>query len=208
MKDKYNNLTVIKEVEKFVLPSGQTNRAFLCRCDCGKEKVVRMLHLVNYRVKTCGCQNKDVFGESNSKIYKIWNSIKTRCKPNYFESKNYYDKGIRVCDEWLNSYQAFKEFCLNNGFKCDLTIDRINSNGNYEPNNVRFVTQKVNCNNRSNTIMVNYKNELISLRLLVEKYQIQTSASTIIARLKRGYDIEKAINAPIKNNYKNRKKNS
>ena len=74
MNTKYGRLTVIKEVDKLILPCGQTNRAFLCKCDCGQEKVVRMLHLVRGRTLSCGCNGKDVYGASTkSKIYIVWN---------------------------------------------------------------------------------------------------------------------------------------
>lgn len=201
MNIRYGKLTILKEVEKLILPCGQKNRAFLCRCDCGKEKVIRMVHLTNGRILTCGCLGKEIYGESKSKIYKLWNSIKTRCKENYFESEFYYKKGIRVCDLWLNSFQEFKKFALSNGYKEGLTIDRIDSNGNYEPNNVRFVTPKENCNNRKNTYMVIYNGESISLQILLEKLKYKGNITTIYARLKRGYSIENALSKPIGKNY-------
>lgn len=201
---KINNLTVIKEIERKKLPCGQYNRAFLCKCDCGNETEVRLLHLNRGSIKTCGCAGKDVKGESYSEIYKIYNSIRTRTKENYFERKHYFDKGIKVCEEWKNSFQTFKKFAIENGYKKGLTIDRINSNGNYEPNNVRFVTQKVNANNRHNTFMVEHNGQKKSLRLLVDELGVKIKFDTIYARIKRGYSFEEAVNIPIKNNYSGR----
>jgi hypothetical protein len=209
MNEKFGLLTIVKEVERLRLPCGQTNRAFLCKCDCGNEAVVRKSHLFNGRTTSCGCRGKGINGECLTPIYKVWNSIKTRTKPNYFKSKDYYDKGVRVCDEWLNSYQEFKKFALANGFKKGLTIDRIDSNGNYEPSNVRFVTPKVNCNNRGNTFMVEYQGKKHSLRLLHEELKLKIPIATIYTRIvKGGYTFEEAITKPIGNNYKGRFKGS
>lgn len=206
MKEKFGLLTIIREVDRLRLPCGQTNRAYLCKCECGKEIVIRKSHLFSGRTKTCGCFGKTIRGESSSAVYKVWNSIKTRTKPNYFQSKNYYDKGIRVCDEWLNSFQEFKKFALENGFKKGLTIDRIDSNGNYEPSNVRFVTPKINCNNRKNTFMVEYNGEKHSLQLLHDELKIKIPYATIYTRILRGYTFNEAISKPIGNNYKGRNK--
>lgn len=205
---KINSLTVIKEVERKKLPCGQFNRAFLCRCDCGKEKEVRLLHLNRGSIKTCGCIGKDVYGESTTEIYKIWNSIKTRTKENYFERKHYFDKNIKVCDEWKNSFQLFKKFAIDNGYKKGLTIDRIDSNKNYEPNNVRFVSAKINANNKSNTFMVVFNGENQSLQLLIDNLNLKIKPFTVYSRIKRGYTVEDALYKPIKNNYAGRFKNN
>lgn len=109
-----------------------------------------------------------------------------------------------MCEEWYNSYSAFKIWCIQNGYKDGLTIDRINNDKGYEPSNCRLVTPMENCNNRRNTFMVNYNgNEkpftelLRELGLLKHQYAIRT-------RMKRGWTAQDAINTPIrKGNYHN-----
>jgi len=201
---RYGHLVVISESEKVYLPCGQPNRVFLCKCDCGREKNIRMVHLTNYRTTTCGCMNKDVFGECKTPLYIVWNSIKTRTKKNHHEHKNYFDRGIRVCDEWANSFQSFKAYATLQGFKKGLTIDRINNDKGYEPGNIRFVPSYVNVNNRRNTCMVEYNGKSISLQLALRQINYKENFTTIYARIKRGYSFEDAIKIPIKNNYKGR----
>lgn len=96
---------------------------------------------------SCGC-NWIKHGEAGSRLYKIWLNMKERClNPNESAYKNYGERGITICNEWLK-YINFRDWALNNGYKDDLTIDRENNNGNYEPNNCRFVTLIVNNQNR------------------------------------------------------------
>ena len=196
--DKYGMLTIIEKVPDIVLPCGQKNKAFLCRCDCGREKVIRKLHLFRGRIKSCGCLGKDVHGESNTKLYTVWNSIRTRCKPNHHEKHIYYDRGIAVCKEWLESFQAFKSWAIANGYKHGLQIDRIDNYLGYSPENCRFVDSKTNCNNRRNTIYVEYEGKKESLRMIIDRLRIETDFTTIYHRIKRGWDPHKAIHTPAR----------
>ena len=195
---KYSMLTVIKEVDKFILPSGQPNRAYLCKCDCGKEKVIRKLHLVRGRTKSCGCFPRTRNGKSNHPIYVVYNSMRTRTKPNYFEKHLYYDKGIKMCEEWANDFFNFFKWAEENGYKKGLVIDRIDGNKNYSPDNCRFVTQLVNSNNRDCTFYVNYKGEKVSLRMLLRELNRNEDAYTIYTRIKRGMSLEMALEKPIR----------
>lgn len=198
--EKYFMLTIIKEVDPFVLPCGQKNRAFLCKCDCGKETIVRRLHLVRGKIKSCGCLTKTKEGLSHHPLYKVLQSIKLRTSGHYDDI--YKRKGIQMCDEW-NDYLTFYEWAINNGYKKGLQIDRINSNGNYDPSNCRFVTPKENCNNRENTFFVTYKNKIIPFTELIESKNLIRYEAGIRARIKRGWTIEKAFDTPIrKGNYK------
>lgn len=84
----------------------------------------------------------------NERLYKIWTNMKQRCtNPNYVRSKDYMGRGITICNEWLNNYQAFEDWSMNNGYSDNLSIDRINNSGNYEPNNCRWTTAEVQANN-------------------------------------------------------------
>lgn len=197
INSKYSMLTVIKETDRLILPSGQTNRAYLCRCDCGKEKVVRKVHLVRGRIKSCGCFPRTRNGKSNHPIYVVYNSIRTRTKPNYFEKHLYYDKGIRMCDKWKDDYMVFFNWAQENGYRKGLVIDRIDGNKNYSPDNCRFVTPLVNSNNRSCTLYVTYKGEKIALKLLLREINRLNDYSCIRRRLKK-MSIEQALEKPIR----------
>lgn len=112
-----------------------------CRCDCGNETNVTSSDLVTGNTQSCGCQRKENFnhnihGHSHERLYGIYIAMKTRCRNNPYYSK------VSVCDEWVNDYESFREWALNNGYSDSLTIDRINNDGNYEPTNCRWVSMK------------------------------------------------------------------
>lgn len=120
-----------------------------CKCDCGNEKIVRGSHLKNGSIKSCGCFRKEVTGKKatvhgkyGSRLYRIWKGIKGRCfNPSNSKYPIYGGRGITVCNEWLE-YEPFYEWAMKNGYKEDLTIERIDVNGNYEPSNCTWVTEK------------------------------------------------------------------
>lgn len=117
-----------------------------------------------------------MYEEHNTKnrLYRIWADMKRRCKnsdrPNY---KNYGGKGIRVCQEWENSFDSFREWALNNGYSDDLSIDRIDNNGNYEPSNCCWVTAKEQANNKRNNLHIEYKGETRTLAQWCEVFGLE-----------------------------------
>lgn len=200
---KFSKLTVIGNASNLVLPSGQKPRRVVCQCECGKESTVLLLHLTRGRIKSCGCIAKTLNGESKDLICRAWKSMKDRCKPNYAERHLYFDKGIIVCDEWANDYFAFKKWALENNFKPHLQLDRIDGNKGYSPDNCRFVTPKINGNNRADTFYVTYNNQRIAFMLLIDTLKIpHRHIQTIRGRIKRGWEHQMAIDTPIrKGNY-------
>lgn len=123
--------------------------AWLCRCDCGSLLYVRGYNLRSGQTRSCGCLLQEkirTHGESKrNKLYKIWLDIKQRCSNKKMKGYRYYGgKGITVCPEWQKSYLAFKNWAFANGYQEGLTIDRLDSDGNYEPSNCRWITRSEN----------------------------------------------------------------
>lgn len=149
---KFGRLTV---VERHGVKDGHA--AWLCKCDCGNTTVVNGRNLRNGRTTSCGCYHKEILinrskthGMSKTRLYRIWHNMKNRCF--YTKDKHFNDyggRGITVCDEWKNDFESFKKWSLSNGYSDELTIDRINNDGNYEPSNCRWVTMKEQCKNRT-----------------------------------------------------------
>lgn len=140
-----------------------------CKCDCGNTTVAAVYRLTSGQTKSCGCYKeyvkKQLFGGhhithgySHHPICNTYYSMKGRCyNKNNVDYKNYGGRGIKVCDEWLKNSGKFVEWSLNNGWKPGLSIDRIDTNGDYEPSNCRWATTKQQNNNRRNTCFIEYE---------------------------------------------------
>lgn len=158
MGRKFTRLTVIRQVEDYVSISGKTrNSKWLCKCDCGNVKEIRVDYLKNEQTKSCGCLQRErastastTHGQSKNILYRTWANIKTRCyNPKSTKYEYWGGRGIIVCDEWKNSAETFIEWCLANGYKKGLQIDRVDNNDNYKPSNCKFVnSQENNLNKR------------------------------------------------------------
>ena len=140
---------------------------WLCQCDCGNKKSIRMDALVSGRTNSCGCipTGKIKHGQSRSKLYGVWTAIKMRCyNPNEPAYCHYGMRGIRMCDEWHNSFQPFFDWAIEHGYSEGLTIDRIDNDGDYEPANCRWVTQRVQNSNRRDTVFIDWNGKSLSMR--------------------------------------------
>ena len=135
-------------------------------------------------------------GMSHQRLHNIWLTMRQRCsKPNCSGWRKYGAKGIRVCDEWEHSFECFRDWAYAHGYDDTLTIDRIDPKGNYEPDNCRWVTQKVQQNNRSNNVKLTYQGETHSL---VEWSEIRNIPWHILYdRHHRGWDVNRIFEQPI-----------
>lgn len=136
-------------------------------------------------------------GERNSRLYTIWCRMKQRCFDTKIECyKNYGGRGITICDEWKNNYSAFKEWAINNGYKDDLTIDRIDVNGNYEPNNCKWATRKEQANNTRTNRNITYNNETHTLAEWSDITGIQRDV--IKSRIEKGWSLDNVFSKGVR----------
>lgn len=135
-------------------------------------------------------------GMSHTRLHNIWLTMRQRCeKPNCSAYHKYGAKGIRVCSEW-NVFENFRDWSLNNGYDDSLTIDRINPRGNYEPSNCRWVTQKVQQNNRSNNVHLVYNGE--DRTLMEWEKESGIPYHILYDRYRRKWETERIFEQPIR----------
>lgn len=155
---RFGRLTVIERTEK----ESKGQARWLCRCDCGNTAIVQSYDLRSGNTQSCGCQRKEHFthfvhGHSKERIYAIWKGMKSRCfNKNRKHYKDYGGRGITVCQEWKDDFESFYEWSIANGYSDDLSIDRINSDGNYEPSNCRWADGITQGNNKTNNAVIEF----------------------------------------------------
>ncbi|MDD5358453.1 MAG: AP2 domain-containing protein [Candidatus Nanoarchaeia archaeon] len=142
-----------------ILPTERCKEKVKCalyECSCGKRFVTRIKDVKNGKIQSCGCLRSSMLskrntshGMANTKLYGIWEGIKKRCNNQNSPNYSYYGgRGIKICDDWNSSFESFYIWSINNGYKEGLTIDRKDNDGNYYPDNCRWVTLSVNCRNQ------------------------------------------------------------
>lgn len=193
---RFGKLTVIEQtgISKSHKP------LFLCHCDCGNEKVVDLYSMRSGHTQSCGCYNKERLREANTvhggscgdRLHTTWGHMVYRCSNK--NMTNYGGRGISVCEEWRNSYESFRDWALGNGYRDDLTIDRIDNNGNYCPENCRWATNRTQANNTRRNHNLTAFGETKTVTEWSRVYGVKYN--TILSRLNKGWSVEAAISTP------------
>lgn len=200
-EDRFGYLTVIREVEPNVTPCGTVQRKFLCRCDCGNEVIRLRSTLQKNPNPSCGCMEltigdrtrKYTKEQTSSFLYSTWNGMKQRClDPNSSHYHRYGGRGVTICEEWLNDYSKFYEWAMANGASKELTLDRIDTDGNYEPSNCRWADVEMQMNNTSQNRFIEYNGEKLTVMQWSRRTGIEEG--TIRRRLDSyGYSVAEAL---------------
>lgn len=185
------------------------NRHWKCICDCGKITYPSAGSLLQGNTTSCGCKRIENANAANNarrtyageyinghtRLYNIWHGMCQRCHdPNSTGYANYGAKGIIVCKEWRENPLIFQKWALENGYTDDLSIDRIDFNGNYEPSNCRWVTREVQDNNKRTNVFLDYNGKHMTIAQWARELNI--SYSVIQHRIKAGWTVEDALTKP------------
>lgn len=209
--DKYGRLTVVREVEP-KRSAGQVQRSVECRCECGVVKEYRFYSLRNGNTSSCGCLAREVAGSgskthglSDTAEYGIWQGMLSRCDSSGSQAnRNYGGRGIAVCDRW-RSFESFYED-MGPRPSSKHSIDRINNNGDYEPGNCRWATQKEQARNTRVNYLVEHNGEVKCVADWAEQYGFRPSV-LYIRLVKLGWTFEKSVSWPVFNKGATRARN-
>lgn len=200
---KFGRLTVV-ERDCLATKKRGNHARWICRCDCGNYTVVASGNLKSGDTKSCGCLRREMVSKTQSKhrktetkLFKIWCGMKQRCySKNVDAYKDYGGRGISICDDWKDDFQAFYDWAMANGYSEGTSIDRIDNDNGYSPNNCRWTTRKVQQNNTRKNRYITYNGETHTLTEWSEISGIKIM--TLWHRLDKGWSIEKALKTPVK----------
>lgn len=183
---RFGKLVVIKPII-----TENKNRAWECVCDCGNTKVILGCNLTGGKSNSCGCARVDsmkkimtTHGGSGTKLYSIFKGMFQRCYNEKNPAYHYYGgKGVKICSEWKDNFSNFREWSLLNGYNETNTIDRINPNGDYCPENCRWVSMQVQQNNKLNSAFLIIDGEKLTVSEWAEKNK--TNKATLYSKIHR-----------------------
>lgn len=174
-----------------------------CQCNCGRIAIVTGHELKAGDTKSCGCLRKEttsalnkIHGDYETRLYRIWAGIKTRIfNENSKDFTGYGAKGINLCDEWANSFEEFKNWAMSNGYADNLTIDRIDNDKGYSPDNCRWIKNSEQSANRKSNHYITYNGQTKTISEWAKILNIERAA--LSRRLnKLGWSVEKALTTP------------
>jgi hypothetical protein len=175
-------------------------------CECGTPAfVLRTCSITSGLTRSCGCLRRETtrrqwqkHGDSTSRLFRVWAGMIKRCGNSHDASfANYGGRGIAVCAEWLRSYATFRDWALASGYRDDLEIDRRDNDGPYSPENCRFVTSRENSRNTRRARLLNAYGESMSASAWADDPRCVVGYSTLMDRLKRGWDVMRALTSPV-----------
>lgn len=209
-KQTFNKLTAVN----FEYRDDKMRHYWRFRCECGRELIIRKGSVTSGNTKMCKecaniqlSKNKTTHGMSKTRIYKEWAGMIQRCtNPKNTSYERYGAKGVTVCDEWLDDFMNFYNWAMANGYRDDLTIDRIDNEKGYSPDNCRWATEKEQAYNKKSNRNLTYKGKTMTMAEWAKVIGI--SSSSLFGRMKRGWSVEKALSTPpIKEKRNNNAKN-
>ena len=196
---RYGRLTVIERADSILEPNGKHRTVWRCICECGKEKIVAANKLKSGNTKSCGCYARDVnttHGMSKTRLYKIWRKMKDRCyNPKHTHYEFYGGKGICICEEWKDDFEAFKDWAVMSGYSDYLTIERIDNDIGYNKENCKWATVKEQNNNKGDNVFYTYNGFKLTMAEWAERYGI--NYGTFCKRLYAGWSFKDAIETPV-----------
>lgn len=200
----FGRLTVVAYAGK----ASSKHSLWRCVCSCGNETIVLRGSLTSGGTRSCGClndeqrrkkgaeANRTKHGKHDTRLYRIWKAMRNRClNPNNPSFQKWYgSKGITVCQEWLDDFSSFEKWALSNGYQDNLTLDRIDVNGNYSSWNCRWVSNAIQQNNKTTNHTLTYNNETHTIAEWSKIVGIHNSA--ILARVRLGWSTERTLTTP------------
>lgn len=213
---RFCRLTVLEEAEPYISPKGVKSKRYKCLCDCGNRAVVVAAKLTSGNTKSCGCYQRQrakerltIHGKSKERLYYVWRDMNRVCfDPNNKDYKYYGARGITVCEEWRgdNGRINFYNWAYDNGYKEEIlpnginkwTVERIDNDGNFEPNNCCFATMLAQGNNKRNNHLVAHCGETLTLSQAARKGNTLSgiNVSTFKSRVKNGMTATQATETP------------
>jgi len=200
---RFGRLVVVKQAEPYTSPGGHRSARWLCKCDCGNEKIIRHSSLVNGDSTSCGCYQKENMARifkthgigNETRLYRIWQGSKNRClNPKNRDYWKYGGRGITYYEPWVKDFIAFRDWAFANGYKDSLTLDRNDNDKGYSPDNCRWVSYEIQENNRRNNSFI----EIDGVKKTIAQWAryMNVSSNLICDRIKNGWNERDAVLIP------------